>query len=105
MFNFIKKLFRRKNVNNVDCVVLTLYEIEKLAQCAGFKISEYPSNYEDIKDNFDNAFRIYEDDVDGFSFEDEEYGDSLYRTIGVRNNDTEFDCIYIISEDLLEEDE
>ena len=100
MFNFIKKHFKK---NNVDGVTLSLREIKELAELAGFEISKLPENYEQIKDSYDNMIDVYEDNIDGFAFDAEDGGVEVYRVICVYTADTEINNAFTLGKNLLED--
>ena len=100
MFNFIKRLFKK---NNVDGVTLSLREIKELAELAGFEISKSPENYEQIKDSYDSMINVYEDNVEGFAFDGEDGDVEVYRVACVYTVDTEIDNVFALGKNLLED--
>ena len=100
MFNFIKRYFKK---NNVDGVTLSLREIKELAELAGFEISKLPESYEQIKDSYDSMINVYEDNVEGFAFDTEDGGVEVYRVACVYAADTEIDNVFALGENLLED--
>lgn len=99
MFNFIRRPFKK---NNIDGVNLSLREIKELAEFAGFEISKLPENYEQIKDDYDSMINVYQDNVKGFAFETEDGDPEVYRVVCVYNADTELDTVVALGENLLE---
>ena len=100
MFNFIKRYFKK---NNVDGVTLSIREIKELAELVGFEISKSPENYEQIKDSYDNMINVYEDNVKGFAFDGEDGNVEVYRVACVYAVDTEIDTVFALGKNLLED--
>lgn len=101
MFNFIKKIFKKKS--NVYSIGLNLHEIKDLAELVGFTISDVPENYESIKDDMNYAMYLHEDNVDGFAwFNDDGVCSEVYRVVCSHYYDDNYDPIYTLGENLLE---
>ena len=96
------KIFKKKEEDNVEGVNLSLREIKELAELAGFEISKVPDNYEEIKDDCESMINVYQDNVEGFVFDNEDGGIDLYRVVCVYNADTELNDVFALGENLFE---
>ena len=62
----------------------------------------YKATYEEIKDDCESMINVYQDNVEGFVFDNEDGGIDLYRVVCVYNADTELNDVFALGENLFE---